>query len=327
MATTTPKLVLLPSDTKGKRAVSYSSLDLFKNCPWHYKLKYTEGHTVGAKGIQLDIGTICHKIMELKGRCKMNNEPVDPTYLEHILYTGIEEQTDKGTEHIKGILDIRKQYFETWAVPDDKSGKTYEEKLMTFVKDVVPTRMEDSEWQPIALEKSFTFSYNDRIIIHGFIDRVDQNRNGDLRVVDYKTSKSSYSEATLKTPLQMFIYALACEALYSKRPIAFQYDFLLLNELQDACSFGWYNRGLKKLDKILDQMDEGADTYRPSPSPLCYWCEFCENNPDAPDPERRLCPYYSLWTPTNKTFEKNQEFNTCQTTVEEVNKSVRKLVF
>jgi hypothetical protein len=155
----------------------------------------------------------------------------------------------------------------------------------------------------------FEFIYEDRCIFKGFIDRIDINSNGELRVVDYKTSNAPYDEKKLTTPLQMVIYTIACQSLYNKTPIEHRYDFIFLGTSQNACSKGYLKRGMKKINKLLDEVGEclEKDEYPPKPTPLCHWCSFSKTCPDS-EQKFHLCEYYSLWTPYEKTFDVNKKY-------------------
>lgn len=302
-------------------SASYSKIDLFLQCNHRYKLKYVDRNFDDSKAIALNVGSICHKVLELKGRAKMAGEKIDYQMLKRILYDGCEEETAKGSEKIWGVDKIKTWFFEDWNTPDNKSGMTYDEKMKLFLDKVVPGEMEDEEWKVIGCEVPFEFVYDDRVIIHGFIDRVDRNTNEEIRVVDYKTSKAVYDATKLITPLQMAIYGMACELLYGQVPIEYMYRFILIDQEQYGCSLGYEKRAVKKLDKTFDSIQQCKETkeYVPSPSPLCYWCSFSQNNPSAEF--KGKCPYYSLWTPDNKSFSVNQTYDPLRTTV------TRKLIF
>lgn len=259
--------------------------------------------------------------MELKGRYKFQNEEVDYDEIINTVFQGCEEKTDKGTERLIGIDAIKEKYDEDWNKIDESSGMTYDEKMDIYFHEVLPSRMEDDEWIIAGTEIKFEFVYDDRCIIHGFIDRVDAKISEDgkiqeLGVIDYKSSKKVFRDADIKTPLQMIIYDLACLQIYGILPTYHEYDFVLLNQKQTTktgvCTKGYLNRGLKKIDKTLDSIEECAklEVFEPSPTPLCYWCEFADRShtPNADPQFAGDCPYYSLWTPLNKNFRVNKEY-------------------
>lgn len=296
--------------------VSYSKLSLFEHCAFRYKLKYVDKYYSESKTLALEIGSILHKGLELKGIRKMKDSEVDYDEIINTVYQGSIELTEKDKETLPGINDIRKRYIEEWNQKEETSGMNYTDKMDVYVHDVLPTRMEDKLWKTIGVEQNFEFVYNNRCIVHGFIDRIDQNSEGDLKVVDYKSSKKVFRDEDIKTPLQMVIYDLACVFIYGVLPKYHEYDFILLNQMQTTedgvCTKGYLKRGIKKIDKLLDQIKlfEKTGIYKPSPTPLCYWCDYPDisHTPNANKQYAGLCPYYSLWTPDNKTFKKNREW-------------------
>ena len=313
---------------------SYSKLDLFECCPYKYKLKYIDKNYSQASAIHLDLGTLIHKILEIKGRWLSEGVSVDYNILKDYLYNGVEEQTDKGSEKIKGLSQVKKEWFEDFYTPDNASGLTYEEKIELFMSKVLGEEMEDEEWKVMYNELSFDFVYKygehedgtpKEVKIHGFIDRVDQNKNGDYLVCDYKTSKKIYDPKKMATPMQMSIYSMALFEKFGRIPTAHRYDFVFIDKKQDACTKGYIKRACNKLDKLLNKIDELKQTqeYVPKPCPLCFWCDMSSTNPVADPKTKNLCGYYSLWTPTEKTYSVN--------TVYENNKpkaaTGRKLIF
>jgi len=267
----------------------------------------------------LSMGNLLHKVKELCSQALINGQKPDYKALEDItLHTGW-EGTDKasaGAENAKNevILSVDKlkiKFFDDWIAPDVKSGLTYDQKLKIFFEHLSDEE-QDQEWTTIGVEVPFEFEVRPGILIRGLIDKVQKNREGQLRIVDYKSSKAVYDSKKLTTPLQLYIYHLACQKLYPDTEIIeYMYDFILLGEQRLGGTKGWLSRAEKKLNKLLDSIEECAssDTWKPSPTPLCYWCPYCAQNPNAKLEFRHHCPYYSLWTPTNKTFSTNKEWD------------------
>lgn len=275
-----------------------------------YKLRYVDGNYSDSGTLPTYIGSILHKGLELKALSKMNGDPVDYKYIKKIVNDGWNEKTEKDKEEIIGLDAIMLLFFSDWL------NDGYNEKIELFFNDVLPERMEDMSWNIIGAEVHFEFVYDDRCIIHGFIDRIDE-KDGNLKVVDYKSSKKIFPDTKIKTPLQMVIYDLACLYMFEILPDQHEYDFILLNQRQTTadgvCSKGYLKRGIKKLDCLLDQIDrlQIDGEYIPCPTPLCYWCSFADldHTPNADPKYAGLCPYYSLWTPDDrKNFAVNQKY-------------------
>lgn len=289
-----------PVKDAGLPEYSHSRLECYCNCPYQFKIKYIEGKTTVDTTIALSCGSICHKVLELKGQMLKEGKPVDYDYLMEILNEGYPD------EKIIGLTDIKKKFWEDFSVADSE-GHTYQDKFTTF-EQILKTEMEDSDWQPYEFEKEFHFVYKDRIHIKGFIDRIDKCGD-EYRLIDYKTSKKVFDEAKNKTAQQFCLYEMAMLLMYGKLASDNIYRFIFLNQEQHALSKGWEGRIIRRLDKTLDAIDDNiaSGLFIPKPSPLCYWC-YLSVNPTAKQ-YRGECDYRSNWTPTNKDFSVNKEWN------------------
>ena len=311
---------------------SYSKIEVYKNCPYQYDLKYNQGKFSSDTSIALEIGSLLHYVLEQKGKIlKEENEMLDYELLNGIILNGTNETDKKTKDVLLGVNALKKKYWETWNVPDSE-GRTYDDKLKLFDK-VLHTEMEEDLWKPYKFEHPFEFVWNNRVIIKGFIDRIDL-KDGNVRTVDYKTSKKVYDSSKLSTPLQFGIYALGILNEFGVLPEESVYRFILLDETQKALTKGWEKRLIKALDGIFDKIDADnkSGVWVPKSSPLCHWCNFCSHNPDAKE-FKHDCEYYSLWTPDNKTFAVNRQFeagdlkSTLNTTKLNTSNKERKLIF
>ena len=301
-------------DTEALKRYSYSGLSCLKQCPFQFNLTYNEGKRSNDTTLALQLGTLLHYVLEQKGYM-IKEGVVDYSKLSDILQNGTTETDEKTKEAIIGIKQLKKTYWEIWGVPDSE-GRTYEQKIETFLK-VLSDEMETSEWQPYLFEHPFNFVYDNKIILHGFIDRVDTKVVGDevyFRVVDYKTNKKPYPDKDLTTSLQFGIYALAILNEFDIVPEEYQYRLILLDQEQYALTKGWEKRLVTALDKLVAELEECKESneWIPKPTPLCHWCNFCSTNSDAKQ-YKNECPYYSLWTPENKTFEVNCSYDKMET--------------
>ena len=284
---------------------SYSKIDTYRNCPYQFDLKYNQGKYSSDTSIALEIGSLLHYVLEQKGKA---NRSIDYEALNEIIQNGTSETDEKTKEILLGVKALKKKYWEIWNVPDSE-GRTYDQKLELFDK-VLHTEMEGEDgWRPYLFEHPFEFVWNNRVILKGFIDRIDL-KDGNVRTVDYKTSKKIYDSSKLATSLQFGIYALAILNQYGILPEESVYRFILLDETQKALTKGWEKRLIKALDGIFDKIDADnkSGVWIPKSSPLCHWCNFCSHNPDAKE-FKHDCEYYSLWTPDNKTFAVNRQFD------------------
>ena len=310
-------------DDKNLPVFSYSKMEVFKNCPLQYRYKYIEKKYSQDTSIALELGSLCHYVLEQKGKMIVSGETVDYEKLNNILMNGVTETDEKTKEELLGVNQLKRKYFEVWHEADNASGATYDEKIKLFDK-VLHDEMEGTDWKPTYFEKPFEFVWDNKVILKGFIDRID-TKDGQYRTVDYKTSKKVYEQSKLATSLQFGVYALAILNEFGVLPIESEYRFILIDDKQYALTKGWENRLIKAMDKVFGDIEasEKKSVFVPKPSPLCHWCNFCQTNPEATI-YRNECEYFSKWTPTQKTFEVNKKWNA----LENINTAPkRKLVF
>lgn len=290
---------MIDTEDKSKR-FSYSSLDTFCTCPMRFDLTYNKGFRSEKTTIALSLGSIAHKCLELCILTKMGKAKYTIDELINILYKGWSDEE----ETIMGVDEIEEKFF------DDFIEGKYSVKLITF-KELLRKDFIDTEWTPIAVEQEFTFEYEDKCIFHGFIDRVDINSKGELRVVDYKTSKKVYDADKLNHAMQMGVYKNACKAIYGKTPVEYMYHFIFLDETQLALEGKYIDKIEAKLSKVIDEIytNRRTNEWKPKPSPLCYWCPYTGSSPLADELYLGMCQYYSLWTPERKTYAVRKKWN------------------
>jgi ATP-dependent helicase/DNAse subunit B len=194
-------------------------LESYGTCPFQFFIKNAleaEEHELPVLGLDASqLGTILHRILELTYRKASN-----PVELESLL----ESLTGAAAEVFSTApRDFGFRPSILWEVEQAQ----FLEKL----KESIAAMAEDSEWQPFAYEAKFGLDGVDPLEIdlgeeilklHGVIDRVDKNQQGELRVVDYKTGSSHLAPKDLQRGyrLQLPIYALAArDALDLGEPV------------------------------------------------------------------------------------------------------------
>lgn len=293
---------------------SFSKLEKFDQCPYAYKLRYEDKNFSQASSLAMELGTLAHKCKELIALDLIAGRKPDYGYIKEILYNGYDVEEDdvkcvsNNVEHICGVNELKEKYPFDWLEADNKSGKTYDQKIEIFIEHLSDME-KDLKWKPFAVEVPFEVEFCGKVI-KGFIDKIDFDKDENFRIVDYKTSKAIFDDSKVKTSMQMFIYDMAVRKMYDKEPVEHIFDFIFLGKKQLACSKGFYVRGEKKLIKWFDEIDKCKETgdFIPKPTPLCHWCDFCETNTNADPNMKFLCQYHSLWTPSNKVFDVAQEY-------------------
>lgn len=284
-------------DEFGLERFSHSKLETFHNCPYRYYLHYEKNQCEQSDSIALELGHLFHEIMEERGRVMLGE-----------LNMSIDTQEVKDRWEGK-IKDVKRRRWDEW-IPD-KDGVTYDEKIERFWS-YYPTSILDVDWKPLSCEQEFHFVWKNKLRGYGFIDRLDINKEGEIRVTDYKTSRAVYSKKSRDYAQQMAVYAMACVCLYDKLPTNFEYDFIFLNERASAMEReDSIIQSIDNIDELVDEIFSAAESRKffPAPKPLCHWCDFCATNDRADREFKSLCSYYSKWTREKKDFGVHEIFD------------------
>jgi RecB family exonuclease len=293
----------MENDIKNIEKFSYSKISLYEQCPFRYKLVYKDKHYIHDDSIATDFGTLIHYIEELMAKKIVTEMKLDENDYAELIKLTYEINLETPSEKVYGANILREKYKNDWFVPD-KTGRTYEDKLIEYLtKGIYRLRnflIANPDYEIFGIEQEFSLSYNN-YLFQGFIDRIYRNVvTGELLIEDIKTWKEPAKKEDLTTPLQFVIYSLACQQLYNipENQIKCAYELPLCDIKQDAGSKGFFKRGIKKLDNLLQKIE--SNNFEPNPSPLCHWCPFCKHVENQKEEAKNLCPYYSLWRPDNK---------------------------
>ena len=282
---------------------SYSKIECFEGCRYKYKLLYVDKHFIKSEAIATDFGTLIHFIEETMAKKIKNNEKLDSKEILDLLYN-----VNDTKEKTYGVNILKQKYPVQW-FEKDKTEKTYEDKINEYVNNgmfrLYDHLMKNPNLEIVGIEQEFNLNFNG-YIFHGFIDRVFRDKNtGHIYIEDIKTWTQQKDD---KTPLQFVFYTLAAEELYNTTEdnISCAYELPLCDLKYEAGTKGFISRGIKKINKLLEDIKTGD--FEPNPSPLCHWCVFSGTFPDQPEKAKKLCPYYSHWTKLNKDFSVENEW-------------------
>lgn len=257
---------------------SYSKLEVFKKCPYKYKLTYIDKHFIQNDNIATDFGKLIHSIEEEIGIYLKNGISIN--------YKALKEKFN-----IK-LNEIENKYKEEFYLLD-KTGKNYKDKANIYLNSSIyrlEQRVKEENLEVIACEKEFILDYKG-IVFKGAIDRILKKKNSNLYIIeDIKTYTEKIKENDLINPLQFIVYSLAFSSI--SKNIICNYDLPICNCIQKVSLL--YNN----IDDIIEEIKESD--FHPSPTPLCHWCIFSNTFPNQPKEAKGLCPYYSQWTRENK---------------------------
>ena len=152
-----------------------------------------------------------------------------------------------------------------------------------------PTRLEPAE-RELYVETLL----DSKLLLRGFIDRLDVAPAGQIRVVDYKTGRAPRLEFEAKALFQMKFYALVLWRTRGVVPALLQLIYLgsgeVLRYAPDESDLLATERKVQALWTAIERAQQTGD-WRPRRSALCGWCahqslcpEFGGTPPPLPEP-------------------------------------------
>ena len=123
-----------------------------------------------------------------------------------------------------------------------------------------------------------------KLLLRGFVDRVDIAPDGAIRIVDYKTGRSPGVGFEGKALFQLKFYALALWRMRGVLPTMLQLVYLgngeILRYQPDEQDLLATERKVEAVWRAISTAHETGD-WRPRPSRLCSWCAH-----------QSICPAY-----------------------------------
>jgi putative RecB family exonuclease len=161
--------------------------------------------------------------------------------------------------------------FEGERAPDPEtwwtSCRTVLERYFTLED---PTRLEPAE-----RELYVEWLLDSKLLLRGFVDRVDVAPDGAVRVVDYKTGRAPGPGFEGKALFQMKFYALVLWRLRGVVPAMLQLVYLgngeLVRYVPDEHDLLATERKVQAVWEAIRRATDERD-WRPSKGPLCSWC-------------------------------------------------------
>ncbi len=247
--------------------VSFSRLSSLENC----ELQHVLGDELGlgrVAGYQAWVGKLVH---------------------------GIIERVEKG-EVGKTKEEILAEVDRRWRDEEFPS-----KAVSSAHRQIVETKMFKNWWfeygeeDSLANEAFFSFEFDDATIV-GVIDRIGPFGDG-TRITDFKTGSADYAPKAEES-LQLGIYYLAvqeCEELEPYRPVR-QVELAYIKgdwkrgelvrpawQVTPGEEEDYQTRVRAELSRLIAKKREliATETYRPSPTADCFWCDF-----------KPLCPLF-----------------------------------
>ena len=171
-----------------------SSIEDYKSCPYYFKLHVIDGNEP-RQNVLARLGSDLHDLYEHIQRGDVNVEDID-SQLDWIMSHIEEDYPEEDMERIWERAKVCNNSFLKLLPTLTNKAIQYEERINFSIGEGIP---------------QVTIAY----------DRLEEDENGDLHIVDWKTGKVM-SGKKLTTDLQPALYLKAVESKYGKMPKSFR---------------------------------------------------------------------------------------------------------
>jgi putative RecB family exonuclease len=155
----------------------------------------------------------------------------------------------------------------------------------------------DPGTQPVGIERTVSFVSGD-LRLSGRVDRLD-DRDGELVVVDYKTSRVASTDDDARTSLPLALYAAAVWKMFRRRTLRVELHHVptgtvaghvhtpesLARKVEQARSIA---RDARRAEVDFAEKGAASELFPARPGPLCGWCDLRAHCPQgqAAGPEK-----------------------------------------
>ena len=258
-----------------KRIQSPSSINTYKQCPRKYYYQYIKKLPT-KPNIHLVRGNIAHSVLENFFKINISNIS-DKNFefeLKIILHELLSRHWKSSSEKLN-MLKISEDQFKFFF---DDTKEMLQLWLLKFL-DKLKLEMNSLDFYkafqkltPITEQHFVSKKYG----VQGFIDAI-HNNNGEITLIDYKTSKKDTITDDYK--LQLAIYSMLFYEKHGKKPSYLGIDFLKYGEKIISFDDSFIDLAENEIKDIhKNTMSDNIDDYPKKPSRLCKWstgqCDF-----------------------------------------------------
>jgi DNA helicase-2/ATP-dependent DNA helicase PcrA len=191
-------------ETPGKRqslisdghTFSASALNTYEDCPLRYKFQYVL-LVPSSPRTYFSFGQAVHSVIEQLSRDNLNGIPFSK-------------------ERALALLDAN---WDSSAYPS-RTQEAEDKRKADLLLDTFLDWQAKNRNTILVAEQRFRFRLGERNMT-GYIDRIEQQPDGGLVVIDFKTGSkpSNITKAGIREDIQMNIYCMAVQAMYGKVPV------------------------------------------------------------------------------------------------------------
>lgn len=234
--------------------VSPFKMTMFRQCPQKYKFQYIDKLASQFKTPRpyLTMGTHVHSAL----RDFFLIQPVSARTLQ-VLHNLLRKhwRTDR-----QGFESVEEE-------------KKWGEKALGLLEKFFNTQ--NITITPFKVEESYEVQLNSDLSLMGKIDRLDENEDGSLKIIDYKTGKQpGDSDLFLKDDLQLIAYV--CIVTKKLNRLVNEASCLYL-ETNDMITLHptpeVLEDGLNRIQQVIDSIQMERE-FAPNPNRLCSYCDY-----------------------------------------------------
>ena len=185
----------------GKKSISYSQIKQFTDCPHRWKLRYIDGHKERKPSIHTVFGTAMHETIQhyvemvYKQSAKAADAFDHHSYLKTRMRAQYKVEIEMGVSQFSSAGEMNEFYLDGIEIIDFLKKKRrlyFGKKNVEFLGSELPILVETDA--------------NENVLLMGFVDLVIRE-NGKLRIIDIKTSRSTWSKDKKRSEgLQLRLY-------------------------------------------------------------------------------------------------------------------------
>ncbi len=259
------------------RIQSPSSINTYKQCPRKYYYSYIE-KIPGKSSIHLTRGKVVHSVLENFFKIDISKLPEENfMFVLKVFINDILDHNWKKANNEFNTLSLTEQQIEFYHIETkDMINNWYANFLRKLAVEMqqYPLILSFQRLTPKAEVEYKSAQYG----VRGFIDAIHE-KNGEIILIDYKTSKSP--KISNEYRLQLGLYALMYNETHNRLPDKVGIDFLKFGEQimdvdEELISYAKFESELIHINTTTTKKEQ----YPMKPGPLCKFstgqCDYYE---------------------------------------------------
>lgn len=244
---------------------SYSRIGCFEQCPRKYKFRYIEKPDIEVpQGIEAYMGTMVHETLQQCYRLAQWDKIMSR---DELLAYYRRRWEDARPANLKIVRTDMTE--EDYARIGEKALERYHNRHQPFDQEIT-----------LGLEKQVIFALDPdgKYKMQGYIDRLSRDKQGCLRIQDYKTSGKLPTQPEVDSDNQLALYQIAVQDMWPDNNGIelvwhyLQFDTILVSHRRSEQLDELRGEYLDKIRKI--ERAEELGNFPTVETNLCDWCEY-----------------------------------------------------